>query len=209
MTVVRVTTPARLHLLSRWLAMIWRASLASAPTSVRYTKPSPTSIDERDPGVPVHVWLRRKRKYLTTEEVGEVLQIAPKKVYDLKIPRVVLGPKRHRWDPAVVADWIEKRQWRPGALAFSLLDGIGPAWPWWGVRLAEKLRATRAEADRLLLEAYGRIHDDRIDALIIEILRVHQGGEQLELPLDVRWEPQPDMQLASEEDPLIDGAWAE
>lgn len=206
---VWVMTPARLFLLSRWLAMKWRASGASALPPVRYTKPKPTSVEERDPSVPVPVWLRRKRKYLTTEEVGDVLQLAPKKVYDLKIPRVVLGPKRHRWDPAVVADWIEKRQWRPGALAYSLLDGIGPAWPWWGVRLAEKLRATRAEADQLLIEAHERIRDGRIDALIIEILRVHQGGEQLELPLDIRWEPPADVQLAPDWEPLLDGATAE
>lgn len=46
---------------------------------------------------------------LTAEEVGEILQVPKKSVYDLAIPRVRIGQRRVRWRPADVREFIQSR----------------------------------------------------------------------------------------------------
>lgn len=45
---------------------------------------------------------------LTAAEVGSILRINPKKVYELKIPRVVLSTRRIRWREQDVIEYIER-----------------------------------------------------------------------------------------------------
>lgn len=44
------------------------------------------------------------------KKVGEFLSLPEKSVYQLKIPRIELGPRRVRWAPAVVRQWAMARQ---------------------------------------------------------------------------------------------------
>lgn len=46
---------------------------------------------------------------LTAEEVGEILSVPTKSVYELSIPRVRIGRRRVRWRPADVRDFISRR----------------------------------------------------------------------------------------------------
>lgn len=46
---------------------------------------------------------------LTAEEVGEILQVPTKSVYDLPIQRVRVSKGRVRWRPADVRAFIERR----------------------------------------------------------------------------------------------------
>ncbi len=43
---------------------------------------------------------------LKAKAVGKMLELPPKAVYALPIPRVVLGPRRIRWRPADVSEYI-------------------------------------------------------------------------------------------------------
>ncbi len=47
--------------------------------------------------------------FLTAGEVGTLLRLPPKSVYELPIPRVRLGPRRIRWRPADVRAFITRR----------------------------------------------------------------------------------------------------
>lgn len=46
---------------------------------------------------------------LTADQVGEILQVPPKSVYELPIPRVRVSSNRVRWRPEDVRAWIEDR----------------------------------------------------------------------------------------------------
>lgn len=46
---------------------------------------------------------------LTAEEVGEILKVPTKSVYELPIKRVRISRRRIRWRPADVRDFIERR----------------------------------------------------------------------------------------------------
>lgn len=46
----------------------------------------------------------------TAKEVAAVLKLPAKSVYELPLPRVVLGPRRIRWRPSVVRAFIEQRE---------------------------------------------------------------------------------------------------
>lgn len=46
---------------------------------------------------------------MTAEQVGQVLQVPTKSVYDLPIPRVRVSSNRVRWRPADVWEFIERR----------------------------------------------------------------------------------------------------
>ena len=46
---------------------------------------------------------------LTAPDVGRLLRVPAKSVYSLPIPRVVLGPRRIRWRPADVHEFINRR----------------------------------------------------------------------------------------------------
>ncbi len=46
---------------------------------------------------------------LTARDVGRVLRMRTKSVYSLAIPRVVIGPRRIRWRPADVTEFIARR----------------------------------------------------------------------------------------------------
>ena len=46
---------------------------------------------------------------LTAGDVGTLLKLPAKSVYDLPIPRVHLGPRRIRWHPADVRAFIVQR----------------------------------------------------------------------------------------------------
>ena len=46
---------------------------------------------------------------LTASEVSEILRLPSKAVYELGIPRVRLGPRRIRWRPADVREFIKRR----------------------------------------------------------------------------------------------------
>lgn len=46
---------------------------------------------------------------LTAKEVGEILSVPYKSVYELAIPRVRLGPGRIRWRPADIREFINRR----------------------------------------------------------------------------------------------------
>ena len=46
---------------------------------------------------------------LTAQDVGELLQLPAKSVYELPIPRVRLGPRRIRWRPADVVAFVARR----------------------------------------------------------------------------------------------------
>jgi predicted DNA-binding transcriptional regulator AlpA len=46
---------------------------------------------------------------LTAGDVGTLLKLPPKSVYELPIPRVRLGPRRIRWRPADVRAFITRR----------------------------------------------------------------------------------------------------
>ena len=46
---------------------------------------------------------------LTAEQVGEILSVPMKSVYDLPIPRVRIGERRVRWRPADVTRFIQRR----------------------------------------------------------------------------------------------------
>lgn len=46
---------------------------------------------------------------LTAEEVGEILKVPKKSVYELPIPRVRIGKRRIRWRPEAVRKFIEDR----------------------------------------------------------------------------------------------------
>lgn len=46
---------------------------------------------------------------LTAEEVGAILKVPTKSVYELPIPRVRISRSRIRWTPADIRDFIERR----------------------------------------------------------------------------------------------------
>ncbi len=46
---------------------------------------------------------------LTASDVGTLLKLPAKSVYELPIPRVQLGPRRIRWRPADVRAFIVQR----------------------------------------------------------------------------------------------------
>lgn len=46
---------------------------------------------------------------LKAKQVGEILQVPEKSVYDLAIPRVRISNRRLRWRPTDVQAFIEKR----------------------------------------------------------------------------------------------------
>ena len=46
---------------------------------------------------------------LKARDVARVLQLPEKSVYELPIPRVILGPRRIRWRPADVSEYINHR----------------------------------------------------------------------------------------------------
>ena len=45
---------------------------------------------------------------LKASDVARILQMPEKSVYSLPIPRVVLGPRRIRWRPADVSEYINR-----------------------------------------------------------------------------------------------------
>ena len=46
---------------------------------------------------------------LTAAQVGEILSVPSKSVYELTIPRIRVGERRIRWRPADVREWIHSR----------------------------------------------------------------------------------------------------
>ena len=46
---------------------------------------------------------------LTAEEVGRILRMPAKSVYDLPLPRIRLGTRRIRWRPCDVRAFIDRR----------------------------------------------------------------------------------------------------
>ena len=46
---------------------------------------------------------------LTAEEVGEILRVPVKSVYDLPIKRVRIGQRRLRWRPVDVREFVNRR----------------------------------------------------------------------------------------------------
>ena len=46
---------------------------------------------------------------LTAEEVGRILRVPVKSVYELSLPRVRLGTRRIRWRPRDVHEFINRR----------------------------------------------------------------------------------------------------
>jgi predicted DNA-binding transcriptional regulator AlpA len=46
---------------------------------------------------------------LKARDVARILQVPEKSVYELPIPRVELGPRRIRWRPADVNEYINRR----------------------------------------------------------------------------------------------------
>ena len=46
---------------------------------------------------------------MTAEQVGALLQVPTKSVYELGIPRVRVGRRRIRWRPADVREFINRR----------------------------------------------------------------------------------------------------
>lgn len=56
---------------------------------------------------------RDPHRLLTAHEVGEQLSLAPKKVYELPIPRVQISKGRMRWMQVDVDEFVEKRRQAP------------------------------------------------------------------------------------------------
>ncbi len=50
---------------------------------------------------------------LTAEEVGEILRVPVKSVYDLPIKRVRIGQRRLRWRPVDVREFVNRRVENP------------------------------------------------------------------------------------------------
>lgn len=50
---------------------------------------------------------------LTAREVGEILRVPRKSVYELPIPRVRVGKQRVRWRPETIRKFIEDRTEKP------------------------------------------------------------------------------------------------
>ena len=50
---------------------------------------------------------------LTVEEVGEILRVPVKSVYDLPIKRVRIGQRRLRWRPVDVREFVNRRVENP------------------------------------------------------------------------------------------------
>ena len=46
---------------------------------------------------------------LTAEEVGRILRVPVKSVYELPLPRIRLGTRRIRWRPCDVRAFIDRR----------------------------------------------------------------------------------------------------
>jgi hypothetical protein len=61
------------------------------------------------PGVEVALWLYERRELLMPAEVAAILRIDKKKVYVLPIPRVELSPRRTRYDPLSVRDYLQSK----------------------------------------------------------------------------------------------------
>ena len=47
---------------------------------------------------------------LTAKQVGAILGVRPKRVYELGIPTVRLSERSVRWQPESVAQWIRERE---------------------------------------------------------------------------------------------------
>jgi hypothetical protein len=47
---------------------------------------------------------------LTAAEVGRILGVRPKRVYELGIPAVKISDRALRWRPSQLASWIRKRE---------------------------------------------------------------------------------------------------
>lgn len=50
-----------------------------------------------------------EERLLTARELADWLQLPPKSIYELPIPRIVLGPRRIRWRPEDVRDFLNSR----------------------------------------------------------------------------------------------------
>lgn len=53
---------------------------------------------------------------MTAREVAAVLNVDPKRVYELGIPHVQISQRSKRWDPNVVQAWIDRRSQNGGWL---------------------------------------------------------------------------------------------
>lgn len=49
---------------------------------------------------------------LTAREVGAILGVRPKRVYELGIPTVHISARQLRWRPSAVQQWIASREVR-------------------------------------------------------------------------------------------------
>ena len=52
-------------------------------------------------------------RLLTASEVGDILRVPVKSVYDLPIKRVRIGPRRLRWRPVDVREFVNRRVEKP------------------------------------------------------------------------------------------------
>lgn len=158
---------------------------------VTYKRPEHDCLTElrtRDGSQPIPDWLRSRRGYLSAECVAELLGLAQKKVYDLGVPRLVLGPRRHRFDRAVLAGWLEKRQWQPErALRYAEAATSGFASI---AAVAEALSATAAEVAGGVDTAAERLPDAALPVLLAEWIRTitvpQPTPEQYGLTLEYR-----------------------
>ena len=50
-----------------------------------------------------------EERLLTARELADWLRLPQKSVYELPIPRIVLGPRRIRWRPSDVRDFLSNR----------------------------------------------------------------------------------------------------
>ena len=49
-------------------------------------------------------------RLLRAEEVARILNVRPKRVYELGIPAVRISDRAVRWRPSQVQQWIEERE---------------------------------------------------------------------------------------------------
>lgn len=90
-----------------------RLTPTPAPTTPSAPAAASTSPAPTDP----FAWLDEHPRLLTAKEVGGILRLPVKKVYDLDVTAVAISPRRLRWDRETLRNWLLSKRTGTGGLA--------------------------------------------------------------------------------------------
>jgi len=91
---------------------------ATAPVATATSEPTPAAAGRNPSDPALRRLLEERGRLLTTREVAAILGVAPKRVYELPIPRIKLGEgakARVAYNPYTLEAWLASRTEQPNA----------------------------------------------------------------------------------------------